>query len=132
MRGKTPDPADGFACANAELVDAFLAAARDGDFDALLAVLDGDVVLHVDAAAAGSADDDPWRARGGRQCARLLRPTRGSPSPRWWTAPSASSSPPRGSWRWCCASRVVGDKITEIDIDADPQRLRRFSLAVLG
>ena len=26
---------------------------------------------------------------------------------------------------------VVGDKISEIDIDADPQRLRRFSLAVL-
>ena len=31
-----------------EVVDAFLAAARDGDFDALLAVLDPDVVLRAD------------------------------------------------------------------------------------
>src|SRR6266571_4966583 len=34
-----------------EVVDAFLAAARDGDFDALLAVLDPDVVLRADRAA---------------------------------------------------------------------------------
>ena len=31
-----------------EVVDAFLAAARDGDFDGLLAVLDPDVVLRAD------------------------------------------------------------------------------------
>jgi RNA polymerase sigma-70 factor, ECF subfamily len=37
-----------------ELVDAFLAAARDGDFEALLAVLDPDVVLRADVGAAGS------------------------------------------------------------------------------
>jgi RNA polymerase sigma-70 factor (ECF subfamily) len=35
----------------AEVVDAFLAASRHGDFDALLAVLDPDVVLRADAAA---------------------------------------------------------------------------------
>src|SRR4051794_37213264 len=34
-----------------EIVDAFLAAARGGDFEALLALLDPDVVLHADAAA---------------------------------------------------------------------------------
>ena len=34
-----------------EVVDAFLAAARDGDFDALLAVLDPDVVLRADEGA---------------------------------------------------------------------------------
>src|SRR5262245_57762393 len=31
-------------------------------------------------------------------------PTPDSPSPRWSTTPSASSSPPTASWRWCCAS----------------------------
>src|ERR671923_296088 len=36
-----------------EVVDAFLAAARDGDFDALVAVLDPDVVLRADAGLAG-------------------------------------------------------------------------------
>ena len=37
---------------HAELVDAFLAAARDGDFERLLALLDPDVVLRADPAAA--------------------------------------------------------------------------------
>jgi RNA polymerase sigma-70 factor (ECF subfamily) len=36
-----------------EVVDAFFAAARDGDFDALVAVLDPDVVLRADTGAAG-------------------------------------------------------------------------------
>src|SRR5689334_16236721 len=54
VRGKTPDPATDLV-RQRELVDAFLAAARDGDFDALLNVLDADVVLRVDAAAAGTA-----------------------------------------------------------------------------
>src|SRR3954454_20081882 len=53
VRGKTPDPATDLV-RQRRLVDAFLTAARDGDFDALLAVLDADVVLHVDAAAAGT------------------------------------------------------------------------------
>src|SRR5918999_1030982 len=39
-----------------EVVDAFLTAARDGDFEALLAVLDPDVVLRIDLGAAGSRE----------------------------------------------------------------------------
>ena len=38
-----------------EVVDAFLAASRGGDFDALLAVLDPDVVLHADRTATDAA-----------------------------------------------------------------------------
>jgi ketosteroid isomerase-like protein len=37
-------------------VDAFLAAARDGDFDRLVAVLDPDVVLRADLGASGSRE----------------------------------------------------------------------------
>src|SRR5258705_798707 len=51
VRGKTPDPATDLVCQR-RLVDAFLAAARDGDFDALLAGLDAAVLLRVDAAPA--------------------------------------------------------------------------------
>jgi RNA polymerase sigma factor (sigma-70 family) len=40
--------------AQREVVEAFLAAARDGDFDRLVAVLDPDVVLRADFGAAGS------------------------------------------------------------------------------
>ena len=42
---------DGDATRQRAIVDAFLAASRDGDFDALLALLDPDVVLQADIAA---------------------------------------------------------------------------------
>jgi RNA polymerase sigma factor (sigma-70 family) len=42
--------------AQRQVVDAFLAAARDGDFDRLVAVLDPDVVLRQDFGAAGSRE----------------------------------------------------------------------------
>ena len=47
VRGATPPP-DADLNAQWAVVDAFLAAARDGNFDALVAVLDPDVVLRVD------------------------------------------------------------------------------------
>jgi RNA polymerase sigma-70 factor (ECF subfamily) len=47
IRGAAPVP-DADAAAQQEVVEAFLAAARDGDFDALLAVLDPDIVERVD------------------------------------------------------------------------------------
>jgi RNA polymerase sigma factor (sigma-70 family) len=42
--------------AQREVVEAFLAAARDGDFDRLVALLDPDVVLRADLGAAGSRE----------------------------------------------------------------------------
>ncbi len=47
VRGATDVP-DADLARQREVADAFLAAARDGDFEALLAVLDPDVVLRVD------------------------------------------------------------------------------------
>src|SRR3954454_19345165 len=47
VRGAAPAP-DADLVRQRQVVDAFLAAARDGDFDALLAVLDPDVLLRVD------------------------------------------------------------------------------------
>ena len=60
-----------------EVLDAFVAASRQGDFDALLAVLDPDVVLRVDravppGAATMSAVRGPWPRR--------RSPSRRSPS----------------------------------------------------
>ena len=48
VRGAAPAP-DPDLARQRKVVDAFLAAARGGDFDALVAVLDPDVVLRVDA-----------------------------------------------------------------------------------
>jgi RNA polymerase sigma factor (sigma-70 family) len=130
VRGKTPEPTDDFV-RQRQLVDAFLAAARDGDFDSLLAVLDGDVVLHVDAAAAGS----PTTIRGARAVAANARAF--SANARFAETALVDGAvgivvAPKGKLALVLRFGVAGDKISEIDIAADPDRLRRFSLAVLG
>jgi RNA polymerase sigma-70 factor (ECF subfamily) len=129
VRGRTPDSATDLV-RQRRLVDAFLAAARDGDFDALLAVLDGDVVLRVDAAAAGA----PTTIRGAQAVAANARAFSANAR---FAAPALVDGAvgivvaPKGNLALVLRFSVAGDKITEIDIDADPQRLRRFTLAVL-
>src|SRR5437868_9624503 len=54
VRGTAPAP-DADLRAQWKVVDAFLAAAREGDFEGLVAVLDPDVVLHADAGLTGLA-----------------------------------------------------------------------------
>jgi RNA polymerase sigma factor (sigma-70 family) len=129
VRGKTPDPATDLV-RQRRLVEAFLAAARDGDFAALLAVLDADVVLHVDAAAAGT----PTTIRGAAAVAANAQA---------FSANSRFAEPalidgavgivvaPKGRLALVLRFGVVGDEIAEIAIEADPQRLSRLSLAVL-
>ncbi|HEX4587860.1 MAG TPA: sigma-70 family RNA polymerase sigma factor [Mycobacterium sp.] len=129
VRGKTPDPTTDWV-RQRRLVDAFLTAARDGDFDALLAVLDSDVVLHVDAAAAGT----PMTFRGAETVAANARAFSANArfaEPALVDGAVGIVVAPKGKLALVLRFGVVGDKITEIDIDADPQRLDRFSLAVL-
>src|SRR5215471_5375145 len=54
MQGAAPDT-DADRSRQREVVDAFLAASRDGDFERLLAVLDPEVVLHADRVAVEAA-----------------------------------------------------------------------------
>ena len=129
VRGKTPDPATDLA-SQRRLVEAFLAAARDGDFDALLTVLDGDVVLHVDAAAAGT----PTTIRGAQAVAanaRAFSTNSRFAEPALVDGAVGILVAPKGRLALVLRFRVAGDKITEIDIDADPARLSRLRLAVL-
>ena len=56
VQGAAPVP-DADLTRQREVVDAFFAAARDGDFDALVAVLDPDVVLRADGGVAASRRD---------------------------------------------------------------------------
>jgi RNA polymerase sigma factor (sigma-70 family) len=129
VRGKTLDPATDLV-GQRRLVDAFLAAARDGDFDALLAVLDGDVVLHVDATAAGT----PTTIRGAQAVATNARAFSANArfaEPALVDGAVGIVVAPKGKLAQVLRFSVVGDKITEIDIDANPARLSRLSLAVL-
>ncbi len=129
VRGKTPDPAMDLVHQR-RLVDAFLSAARDGDFDSLLAALHTDVVLRVDAAAAGAATT----IRGAQAVAANARAF--SANARFAEAAMVDGTvgivvAPGGRLALVLRFGVVGEKITEIDIEADPDRLSSVSLAVL-
>ncbi|MFG1931156.1 sigma-70 family RNA polymerase sigma factor [Mycobacterium sp. NPDC048908] len=129
VRGKAPGAATDFAYQR-RLVDAFLAAARNGDFDALLAMLDSDVVLHVDAAAAGT----PTTFRGARTVAANAQAF--SANARFAESALVDDAvgivvAPNGKLALVLRFVIAGDAITQIDIVADPQRLSRFRLAVL-
>jgi len=129
VRGKTPDPATDLV-RQRRLVDAFLAAARDGDFDALLAVLDGDVVLHVDATAAGT----PTTIRGAQAVAANAHAFSANArfaEPALVDGAVGIVVAPVGKLALVLRFSVAGDKITEIGIEADPRRLSSFKLALL-
>ncbi|HZR52364.1 MAG TPA: sigma-70 family RNA polymerase sigma factor [Streptosporangiaceae bacterium] len=108
------------------VVDAFLAAARYGDFDALVAVLDPDVVLRADTAAgpvlAVGARDVAGRAAMFAQLAANIRPVlvNGTPGVLAATADGTPMS--------VMAFTVVADRIVEIDSIADPERLATLNL----
>jgi RNA polymerase sigma-70 factor (ECF subfamily) len=129
VRGKSPDPATDLV-RHRRLVDAFLAAARDGDLDALLAVLDTDVVLRVDATAAGT----PTTIRGAQTVAANARAFSANArfaEPALVDGAVGIVVAPNGKLALVLRFGVVGDRIAEIDIEADPRRLRGFDLAVL-
>jgi RNA polymerase sigma-70 factor (ECF subfamily) len=129
VRGRSPLPATDLADQR-RLVEAFLAAARDGDFDSLLAALDAEVVLRVDAAAAGiattirGADAVAANARAFASNARFAEPALVDGAVGIVVAPD-------GRLALVLRFGVAADKITEIDIEADPDRLGALTLAVL-
>jgi RNA polymerase sigma factor (sigma-70 family) len=112
-----------------EVVAAFLAASREGDFDALLTMLDPDIVLRADSAAAQmGADAEAIGARAvagifsGR--AKALRPALidGAPGAVWTH---------RGETRVVFAFTFTGGTITAIEQIADPERIARLEVTPL-
>jgi RNA polymerase sigma factor (sigma-70 family) len=114
-----------------EVVDAFLAASRDGDFDTLLAVLDPDVVLRIDGGEvrAGLSRE----VRGARAVAeQTLTFSRLSPFVRPALVNGAAGAvvAPRGRLFSVMGFTIRGGKIVEVDILADPARLSRLDVSV--
>ena len=116
-----------------EVVDAFMAAARDGDFGALVELLDPDVVLRADMGAAAPADFT-LLIRGAAQVAgRALLFSRPGVSSRHALVNGAAGLL---SWQDEKLVAVLGftiahGKIVTIDVLADPERLSRLG-AVAG
>ena len=110
------------------LVDAFLAAARNGDFDALLAVLDPNVVLRADGHAVkfGAAKE----TRGAQEVAAFSCYARGARRALLDGA-AAAVWMPGGRLRVVWDFTTTADRITAIDLIADPERLRSINLVIL-
>jgi RNA polymerase sigma-70 factor (ECF subfamily) len=116
-----------------EVVDAFLAAARSGDFDALLAVLDPEVVLRVDG---GPVPAGASRVvRGSRAVAgQALTFSRLGLVVRSALVNGAAGfvSFLDGQPFAVLAFTVTGGKVVEIDLLADPARLKQLDLTTIA
>jgi RNA polymerase sigma factor (sigma-70 family) len=116
------------------VVDAFLAAARDGDFERLLNALDPDVTLRSDGGTARpglvtvvhGANAVATNAMTFRRLATSATRTlvNGMPGGVAWT--------PDGRPFAVLSFTVVGGRILEIDVLADPERLARLDLVPAG
>jgi RNA polymerase sigma factor (sigma-70 family) len=116
-----------------EVAAAFLAAARGGDFSALVAVLDSDVTLTADATAAPAGR--PVQLHGAEMVARGAVMASGDAARSQLALVDGAVgivSAPGGRLETVLALTVsVERRITAIDVIADPARLRRLRLAVL-
>jgi RNA polymerase sigma factor (sigma-70 family) len=114
-------------------VDAFLAAARNGDLEALVAILDPDVVARADWGKVPVRV--PTVLRGARAVAeQALAFARRAPYGRPVLVNGAAGVVVAAGARLIAVMgfTVRGDQIVEIDILTDPERLRRVDLTALG
>ncbi|HVG99630.1 MAG TPA: RNA polymerase sigma factor SigJ [Miltoncostaeaceae bacterium] len=115
-----------------EVVDAFLAAARGGDLDALVAVLDPDVVLRVDRGAVPrGASREVRGAQAVVEQARTFAPLVASARPALVNGAAGVVVAPRGRPLAVAGFTIAHGRIVEIDLLADPARLRNLDLTVL-
>jgi RNA polymerase sigma-70 factor (ECF subfamily) len=114
-----------------EVVDAFLAALRGGDFEGLLAVLDPDLVVRADMAVTSGA---PSEVRGAAvwakgavafgHMARLVRPA-------LVNGAIGVVMAPRGRLSRALTFKIANGKITEIEVIGDPARLGELDVSIV-
>lgn len=122
--------ADTDLTASRAVVDAFLAASRSGDFDALLAVLDPDVVFRADrvAVSRGAAGETRGAAAVVRQLAGRTR----FAQPVLVDGAMGIVVAPRGHLVLLLHLTIRHGKIAKIEAIAEPAHLRRVHLAIPG
>jgi RNA polymerase sigma factor (sigma-70 family) len=130
VRAAGPEP-DADLAVQRRVVDAFLAAARAGDFDALLSLLDPDVVLRTDGGGRGPLARQP--VAGVTQVAEVLR-TRGAAfaargRPALVNGGAGVIVGPPGNVLAVVGFTVVKGRIREIDIVGDPAKLKGLDRA---
>jgi RNA polymerase sigma factor (sigma-70 family) len=127
VRGGTADPGDTDRRHRQRVVDAFLAAGRDGDLSSLIAVLDPDIVLRADfgpgqVRVTRGAENVARQAQSFRQVAEVA-----------YRRALVNGAPGVINFRdgvpfSVLAFEVSGDRIVAIDILADAERLARLDV----
>jgi hypothetical protein len=128
IRGARPT-LDADASAQQEVVEAFIAAARDGDFDALVAVLDPEVVERIDTGSGTllevrGAEEVASRAMSVSQLGIAVRRALVNGVPGWVSLLD-------GQVFAIAGLTVQNGRITTMDILADRARLAQLDLTVL-
>jgi RNA polymerase sigma factor (sigma-70 family) len=129
VRGADPHP-DADPAAQREVIDAFLAAAREGDFDALLNVLDPEIVLRVDGGSGAlrevrGAENVGRRAIGYHALGLDIRVG-------LVNGAVGGVSFRNGKPFAVLAMTIRGGRIAEMNILSDPERLSELDLSVLA
>jgi RNA polymerase sigma factor (sigma-70 family) len=127
IRGADTTP-DADPAVRQEVVEAFLAAARDGDFDALVAVLDPDVVVREDWGSGTlvevrGAENVARRAMAASQLGLVARPALVNGAAGWVALLD-------GAVYAIAALTLQNRRITTLNILLDPARLARLDLTV--
>jgi RNA polymerase sigma-70 factor, ECF subfamily len=131
VRSEAP-AADGDLRGQRAVIDAFVKAAREGDFDALLALLDPDVVVRADRDAAPPYA--PRTVRGARAVAQVAESFASlAPSARRALVNGAAGVvvAPQGRPFAVLGFRIRNGKIVEMNVWTDPERLKRIDLSAL-
>jgi hypothetical protein len=129
------------------VVEAFLRAARDGDIEGLLAVLDPDAVIRIDAASRfdgvvpiDAPAGEVGKAREVRGASKWVRPfvalSRGLRGVQFVQLALLDGSvgvifAPRGTLVRALTFTFTDAKITRVEAIGDPARLRELDIAVL-
>jgi RNA polymerase sigma factor (sigma-70 family) len=130
VKGADIPTADPDLARQRSVVDAFFSAARGGDFDALVALLDPDVVLRADWGPGRPAL--PRVVRGADAVARQARPIPGSVvRPALVNGAAGVVVIVGGRPFVVMGFTVAGGKILAIDAIADPERVGRIAAALL-
>jgi RNA polymerase sigma-70 factor, ECF subfamily len=114
-----------------EVVDAFMAAAREGDFAALVAVLDPDVVVRADMGAIPGASREIRGAEAVASQALMYTRLGVLTQPALINGVAGAVSLQDGKPISVGAFTVRGGKIVAIDFLADPERLSQLDLTIL-
>jgi RNA polymerase sigma-70 factor (ECF subfamily) len=126
VRGATPN-ADSDLAEQREIVDAFLAASRAGDFDALVAMLDPDVVIRLDRGRIPAAAREPAVIEGADEVAKFV--ASGGPRFAPFCRPAIVNGAaglvvvPRDRRYAVAGFTIAAGRIVEIDVIADPDKL---------